>query len=554
MTSDADVLVSAKAMAFSAGKLTGLDHGTNGTINFSTSESMASATFGEAITQASAGAHATAEIDFTGKAANELVGTGFVLDGKKIDFYDSSQGAYKGDADFSIDLKGTGSSEAIVDKVVNALYNSTGTTVNGVSNNNSWLTNVNVGKSLSDPNKLVIAAKTSGTAGNSVLLADNSQVKVSNQSGNDKLVGESVVSAKGLEDGLQTVEVTYNAAKTNTIGTDGVHFDGGDSVSISSETTLTDGTYQLVAADAGGNGELKLQKMDSAGSFQDVAGYESFTLGSSGVSFKDLTISMDNDLSAAAINAAAKLTFSISQQHYSAKLTEANDSTAGTEVKFTPGQEGGFTLKANDGIGEATIKVDDIADSLGVGESTKFTFNTKAGALESEVVGGTFEASFQIGANSGQSMTIQINDMRSQALGVSGTDAAGTAMAKNGKEASFTKVESVTNGTNNDNVEFALDVSTHEKASAAISVINDAIESVSSQRSTLGAFQNRLEHTISNLNNSSENLQAAESRIRDVDMAKEVMEMTRANILGQASQAMLAQANQKPQSVMQLLG
>ena len=91
------------------------------------------------------------------------------------------------------------------------------------------------------------------------------------------------------------------------------------------------------------------------------------------------------------------------------------------------------------------------------------------------------------------------------------------------------------------------------KATAAISVINDAIEAVSAQRSQLGAYQNRLEHTINNLNTSSENLTSAESRIRDVDMAKEIMEQTKNGILAQAAQAMLAQANQQPQGVLQLL-
>lgn len=99
-----------------------------------------------------------------------------------------------------------------------------------------------------------------------------------------------------------------------------------------------------------------------------------------------------------------------------------------------------------------------------------------------------------------------------------------------------------------------INISSQAAASEAITTINDAIETVSAQRSNLGAVQNRLEHTISNLDNSAENLQAAESRIRDVDMAKEMMEMTRTNILSQASQAMLAQANQLPQSVLQLLG
>jgi flagellin len=93
-----------------------------------------------------------------------------------------------------------------------------------------------------------------------------------------------------------------------------------------------------------------------------------------------------------------------------------------------------------------------------------------------------------------------------------------------------------------------------DAATSAIETINDAIETVSAGRSYLGAMQNRLDHTIANLDNASENLSAAESRIRDVDMAKEMMEMTKSNILSQASQSMLAQANQQPQSVLQLLG
>jgi flagellin len=85
-------------------------------------------------------------------------------------------------------------------------------------------------------------------------------------------------------------------------------------------------------------------------------------------------------------------------------------------------------------------------------------------------------------------------------------------------------------------------------------VLDDAINTVSAERSKLGAFQNRLEHTISNLGTSAENLQAAESRIRDLDMAEEMMAFTKNNILQQAATAMLAQANMAPQSVLQLLG
>ncbi len=98
-----------------------------------------------------------------------------------------------------------------------------------------------------------------------------------------------------------------------------------------------------------------------------------------------------------------------------------------------------------------------------------------------------------------------------------------------------------------------LDVSTQSKASAAVTTLQSAIEKVSAERSKLGAYQNRLEHTMANLGTSSENLTAAESRIRDVDMAKEMSAYSKNNILAQAAQSMLAQANQKPQQVLQLL-
>ena len=99
----------------------------------------------------------------------------------------------------------------------------------------------------------------------------------------------------------------------------------------------------------------------------------------------------------------------------------------------------------------------------------------------------------------------------------------------------------------------AIDLSTQTGASAAVKLIKAAINTVSSIRGTLGATQNRLEHTINNLSVQTENITAAESRIRDVDMADEMMAYTKNNILVQASQAMLAQANMVPQGVLQLL-
>lgn len=99
----------------------------------------------------------------------------------------------------------------------------------------------------------------------------------------------------------------------------------------------------------------------------------------------------------------------------------------------------------------------------------------------------------------------------------------------------------------------SISLSTQVKASGAIDTIDKAITAVSNHRATLGAVQNRLEHTIKSVDNTSENIQAAESRIRDTDMAKEMMSYTKSKILTQAAQSMLAQANQAPQGVLQLL-
>ena len=98
-----------------------------------------------------------------------------------------------------------------------------------------------------------------------------------------------------------------------------------------------------------------------------------------------------------------------------------------------------------------------------------------------------------------------------------------------------------------------IEVDTAENAQEAIGRLDEAVSRISAQRAELGANQNRLEHTIASTDNTAENLQAAESRIRDVDMAKEMMNLTKLNVLQQASQAMLAQSNQAPQQVLSLL-
>ncbi|MCR3757777.1 flagellin [Clostridium felsineum] len=145
-------------------------------------------------------------------------------------------------------------------------------------------------------------------------------------------------------------------------------------------------------------------------------------------------------------------------------------------------------------------------------------FNTKK-LLDGSLTG-TSQMTFQIGANSGQTISLAINNMSATSLGVNTTTAS---------------------------------ISTQGNAQKAITLVQKAIDSVSSERAKLGSVQNRLEHTINNLNTDAENLQSAESRVRDVDMASEMMNYTKSNVLVQAAQAMLSQANQTPNNVLQLL-
>ncbi|MBC7217436.1 MAG: flagellin, partial [Candidatus Caldatribacterium sp.] len=165
-------------------------------------------------------------------------------------------------------------------------------------------------------------------------------------------------------------------------------------------------------------------------------------------------------------------------------------------------------IAAGNAANGLSITIDPSKLALGSGASLQFdVFVDARGAV-----------TLHIGANKNQIMTVSINDMRARSLGVN-----------------------------------EISVLSQAEAELAIETIDNAINIVSTERSKLGAYQNRLEHTIANLGVAKENLAAAESRIRDVDMAEEMMEFTRAQILLQAGTAMLAQANTIPQAVLQLL-
>jgi flagellin len=150
------------------------------------------------------------------------------------------------------------------------------------------------------------------------------------------------------------------------------------------------------------------------------------------------------------------------------------------------------------------LELDDIANKTQFGQT--------------KLLDGNFSKAFQVGANSGDTLTVSISAMDSATI--------------------LTSVGDLTTATN---------------ATTALGNIDTAIQTVSTERASLGANQNRLEHKINNLNVAVENLSASESRIRDTDMAQEMVSFTRSQILSQAGTAMLAQANQQPQQVLKLL-
>ena len=213
----------------------------------------------------------------------------------------------------------------------------------------------------------------------------------------------------------------------------------------------------------------------------------------------------------------------------------------GKKVKFdttSAADKDKIQQKLNDTFDKYTFTYDDQTKKLSIeqkiGEDKKAMSISRNGVeqtVTTQQVGVTARAeelsegkvSVQVGANASQSMSIEIGDMRAQALKIVNDKGRG------------------------------LSVETAQSANEAITAFDAALNAVSSQRANLGAVQNRLEYTISNLDNTAENLTSAESTLRDVDMAKEMMEYSKNNILNQAAQAMISQANQQPQNVLQLL-
>ncbi len=246
------------------------------------------------------------------------------------------------------------------------------------------------------------------------------------------------------------------------------------------------------------------------GAYQSLMGAAySIEAGSSMLTAQTRLIKLEQDISALEIKAAGEsdkakaqaVLVSVSQKQISLETTKA--SIAALEAS-SAGKKASAAVKLQSAIDWEATSVVRAANAL------QATMNQAVGPNE---------FTFQVGANNDQIISLNIKAMNAIALGLTTTK-----------------------------------IDTPESAHIALNSIDAAVEIVSRQRAELGAVQNRLEHTVKNLDNTAENLQSAESQIRDADMAEEMVNLTRVNILTQASQSMLAQANQSPQQVLQLLG
>ncbi|MFK0524698.1 flagellin [Paenibacillus illinoisensis] len=355
-------------------------------------------------------------------------------------------------------------------------------------------------------------------------------------------------SADGKGFTVDIAGATDTDSKTLEVNADALAFDGdkytynnhGVSFTITKEqaASWTDGKAVKIDL-AGATDDGKLATKQTVGTNSNIQGPDTNN-GDTAAVLNKISVDAKSDQLLEGVEQ-VKISYDSATSKATVSLLKADGTTAVSTTDFSLDAGEKLTYDANG------IKFEFTAGTAGTAADANYegTFElksetTKTTKTEGEVTADK-SASFQIGANQNQSLSLGVNDMRASALGITGT---GTG---------FSATANVTDGTDNKNVESALDITSAANAANAITVVDKAISSVSSERSKLGAVQNRLEHTINNLGTSSENLTAAESRIRDVDMAKEMMSQTKNNILAQAAQAMLAQANQQPQGVLQLL-
>jgi flagellin len=295
------------------------------------------------------------------------------------------------------------------------------------------------------------------------------------------------------------------------------------------EVQVTKVASKLTKASAGGSDDDKVKDAVAAGALV-INGIKIDTTGVTDVDGLKKAVNAVSDKTGVEMSGATGGALTLTATTYGSNgkidFSTSNAAWKDAAVFGDPAATGGIdaeaTIKTEKGV---TTAITGIGQKLIYGSAEfKATATTaQTGTDTTKVTVSSTGTSIHIGANADQTMLIDINQMDTTTLG------------------------------NEKNKLKDVNVLTTKGAEQAITTLDDAIKQVSGERSKLGAFQNRLEHTINNLNTSSENLTAAESRVRDVDMAKEMMSQTKNSILAQAAQAMLAQANQQPQGVLQLL-
>lgn len=240
----------------------------------------------------------------------------------------------------------------------------------------------------------------------------------------------------------------------------------------------------------------------------------------------DATAQLDKENAIAELKGKSATGVGIGADAYTVKDLFGNGTNGNTTIAGKLDSDNNLTISIKNKSGEDNVITVKNADKLKAGDTVTITSQEM---VETEPAATGKEAfRLQVGANAGQEVSLGINSMKSKDLNIVQTKA--------GKEGQ------------------ALDVTTQSGASLAVEAYDMAIQKVSTERAKMGATQNRLEHTISNLDTSSENLQSAESSLRDTDMAEEMTKYSKNNILMQAGQSMLAQANQSNQGVLNLLG
>jgi len=343
--------------------------------------------------------------------------------------------------------------------------------------------------------------------------------------------GQNVSMSIGAMD-AKSLGVAADAKTANNLGGAAV---GVNNVSNASRgIDAATGYKMVVAADAAVAGGVNTDKVTDSTNTSKLAitAGDKFT----GTTDTTYTVKIANVDGAAAGNKATSIEYS--KDGGNSWTTATGDMSAGVTIDgmtftmaasatgaYTKGDQYSFTATA----AKATIQLTDASDNK-IGTAQTVKYGDKTATIGSRTDGKTVDLDFDFSKLADGTATFDVTKNESKSAVVN--------------EGQVNQEATVTVGIN---------VSNQSAASDAITIINDAITSVSDERSKLGAMQNRLDHTINNLTTTSENLTAAESRIRDVDMAKEMMDFTKNNILSQAATSMLAQANQMPQSVLQLL-